>query len=132
LVIHDDAGAGYGWEVVKNSGSGPQFDLPVEVSPAPRLPLQGWLSGESAEKLFARSGQDLAAMRAAANQRGFKPVPLGVTMSATLRNEVATGESNNVLGLLRGREAPDEVVVYMGHWDHLGSNPELADDGIYN
>lgn len=132
LVIHDDAGAGYGWEVVKNSGSGPQFDLPVEVSPAPRLPLQGWISGESAERLFARSGHDLAALRAAANQRGFKPVPLGVTMSATLRNEVATGESNNVLGLLRGREAPDEVVVYMGHWDHLGRNPELADDGIFN
>ncbi|MCB1552657.1 MAG: M28 family peptidase [Xanthomonadales bacterium] len=132
LVIHDDAGAGYGWEVVRNSWSGPQFDLPAEVDPAPRLPMQGWLSGEAARQLFARSGHDLAALRAAANKRGFKPVPLGVTLSATLHNEVATAESNNVLGLLRGREAPDEVVVYLGHWDHLGRNPELDGDGIYN
>ena len=30
LIIHDDAGAGYGWDVVKNSWSGAQFDLPAQ------------------------------------------------------------------------------------------------------
>jgi hypothetical protein len=39
LIIHDDAGAGYGWDVVKNSWSGAQFDLPASADPEPRLPL---------------------------------------------------------------------------------------------
>lgn len=132
LVIHDDAGAGYGWDVVKNGASGPQFDLPTEVDPAPRLPLQGWLSAAAADRLFTKAGLDLQALRRAANQPGFKPVALGARLSTQLRNEVSTGESHNVLGLLRGREAADEAVVYLGHWDHLGRDPALADDGIYN
>jgi len=132
LIIHDDAGAGYGWDVVKNSWGGPQFDLPASVDPAPRLPVQGWITGAVAERLFERAGTSLQAMREAANQRGFKPVPLNTRLSTTLRSEVREGSSNNVLGLLPGSERPDEVIVYMGHWDHLGTNPELEGDQIFN
>jgi Zn-dependent M28 family amino/carboxypeptidase len=132
LVVHDDAGAGYGWSVVENSWGGAQFDLPVSVDPAPRLPAQGWISGAVAEQLFARGGHDLAALRAAAAAPGFQPVPLNATLSTTLRSTIRDGESRNVLGLLRGSERPDEVIVYMGHWDHLGRNPELEGDQIFN
>jgi Zn-dependent M28 family amino/carboxypeptidase len=132
LIVHDDAGAGYGWSVVQNSWGGAQFDLPVSLDPAPRLPAQGWISGDSAEKLFKRSGHDLAALRQAAGQRGFKPVPLDARLTTTLRSKVRNGESRNVMALLRGSERPDEVIVYMGHWDHLGMNPELEGNQIYN
>src|SRR5690606_25347551 len=66
------------------------------------------------------------AMRLAANKRGFKPVPLPATLSATIQSTIKHSESNNVLALLPGSERPDEVVVYMGHWDHLGTMTDAA------
>ena len=72
--IHDDSGAGYGWDVVKNSWSGPQFDLSVKDDPEPRLPAQGWITNEVAQKLFADNGLKLEDMVAAANRKGFKAV----------------------------------------------------------
>ncbi|HMT38880.1 MAG TPA: aminopeptidase, partial [Thermomonas sp.] len=76
LIIHDTDGASYGWDVVRNSWSGPQYDLPAKDDPAPRVPVQGWISGEAADALFKAAGQDLGKLRAAANKRGFKPVLL--------------------------------------------------------
>jgi Zn-dependent M28 family amino/carboxypeptidase len=132
LIVHEDAAAGYGWDVVENSWGGAQFDLTTSLDPAPRLPAQGWISGDSAEMLFKRSGHDLGALRQAAGQRGFAPVPLNARLTTTLRSEVRDGESRNVMALLPGSERPEEVIVYMGHWDHLGMNPELEGDQIYN
>jgi Zn-dependent M28 family amino/carboxypeptidase len=132
LIVHDDAGAGYGWGVVQNSWGGAQFDLPASSDPAPRLPAQGWLSAAAADALFRRAGHDLAQLRAAAGQRGFKPVPLAATLTTSLRSSVRDGESRNVMALLPGTERPDEIIVYMGHWDHLGTNPELEGDQIFN
>jgi Zn-dependent M28 family amino/carboxypeptidase len=42
--------------------------------------------------------------------------------------------SSNVLGLLHGSDPTlrDEVVVVTAHWDHLGRNPDLQRDQIYN
>ncbi|GIX34819.1 MAG: hypothetical protein KatS3mg126_0598 [Lysobacteraceae bacterium] len=132
LIIHDDEGAGYGWDVVRNSWSGEQFELPPELDPAPRLPAQGWISSAQAEKLFAAAGTSLAAMREAAGQPGFRPVPLQAKFSTTIRSTIRHAESRNVLGLLRGSERPDETIVYMAHWDHLGKHPDLHPDGIFN
>ncbi|HBD20774.1 MAG TPA: peptidase M20 [Arenimonas sp.] len=123
LIIHDDAGAGYGWDVVKNSWSGAQFDLPASADPEPRLPLQGWLTGEVAAKLFADAGLDLEALRAAANKPGFKAVPLGgASFTAKLNSSIRETSSRNILARLPGTERPDEAIVYTAHWDHLGDH----------
>ncbi|MBD8527933.1 M28 family metallopeptidase [Pseudomarimonas arenosa] len=132
LIIHDDAGAGYGWDVVQNSWSGEQYDLPYEQGDAPRLPVQGWLTGEQADKLFKRVGLSLPELRQAANQRDFKPVALNVAASTVLNSEIHRASSDNVMALLPGSERPEELIVYMGHWDHLGTNPDLQGDQIYN
>ena len=136
LVIHDTPGASYGWDVVRNSWSGTQYDLPASVDPAPRLPAQGWISGEAAKSLFADAGLDLDQLRAAANKRGFKAVPLDATMSLDLASTISETSSRNVVGMLPGSARPDEAVLYMAHWDHLGKHdvdpaqPEA--DVIYN
>ncbi|MCX7032475.1 MAG: M28 family metallopeptidase [Arenimonas sp.] len=123
LIIHDDAGAGYGWDVVKNSWSGAQYDLPASADPEPRLPLQGWLTGETATQLFTDAGLDLDALRTAANQRGFKPVAIGgATFDASLKSTVTEASSRNILAKLPGVERPDEAIVYTAHWDHLGDH----------
>ena len=137
LLIHDTEGASYGWDVVKNSWSGEQFDLRAADDPAPRLPVQGWITGDAAKILFANAGHDLDALRRAANQRGFKPVPIEATASVTLASSIAEKSSRNVMALLPGSERPDEAIVYMAHWDHLGKhdgevNPDGSGDIIYN
>ena len=132
LIIHDTEGASYGWDVVKNSWSGPQYDLSAKDDPAPRVPAQGWISGAAADALFKAAGKDLATLRAAANKRGFKPVPLDATMSLELKSTTAEKISRNVVGLLPGSETPDEAIVYMAHWDHLGTHEGESGDNIYN
>lgn len=137
LIIHDTEGASYGWDVVKNSWSGAQYDLRAADDPAPRVPLQGWITGEQAKALFADAGLDLEKMRAAAGKRGFKPMPMPAKASVTLKSTIAEKESRNVLALLPGAETPNEAIVYMAHWDHLGhhideKNPDGSGDTIYN
>ncbi|RMH89009.1 M20/M25/M40 family metallo-hydrolase [Lysobacter pythonis] len=132
LIIHDDAGAAYGWEVVKNSWSGPQHDLPAKDDPAPRLPAQGWITGERAKALFADAGLDLDELRAAAGKRGFKAVPMKARLSLDLKSTTREQTSRNVVGILPGTEKPDEGIVYMAHWDHLGKHEGESGDNIYN
>ena len=132
LIIHDTAGASYGWDVVRNSWSGPQYDLPAKDDPAPRLPVQGWITGEAADALFKAAGQDLARLRAAAGRPGFRAVPLDASASIELASRSVEKRSRNVLGLLPGSEKPDEAIVYMAHWDHLGTHEGETGDAIYN
>ncbi len=132
LIIHDSEGASYGWDVVRNSWSGAQYDLPAQEDPDPRLPAQGWITGEQATSLFTAAGLDLDALRKAANQRGFKAVPMQARMSVQLASTIAEKSSRNVVGRLDGAKRPDEAVLYMAHWDHLGKHPDEAGDNIYN
>jgi Zn-dependent M28 family amino/carboxypeptidase len=137
LIVHDTDGASYGWDVVKNSWSGAQYDLRAADDPEPRLPVQGWITGEQAKTLFADAGLDIDKLRSDANKRGFKPVPMNAKMSVALKSTVAEKSSRNVLGLLPGTETPDEAVVYLAHWDHLGKHEPSGDpaadaDLIYN
>ena len=138
LVIHDTEGAGYGWDVVKNSWSGPQFDLPSSEDPEPRLPIQGWISAETTNNLFADAGLDFMAMRAAANVRGFKAVALNAKAQASLYNTTRESTSANVVAVLPGSTRPDEAIVYTAHWDHLGGDhaghgdTAATEDHIYN
>lgn len=132
LIIHDTEGAAYGWDVVKNSWSGAQFDLPISEDPEPRIPVQGWLSAEAANRLFQDAGLDFTKLRAAANKRGFKPVALKSQLSVDLKSSTKPGQSRNVLAILPGKTRPDEAIVYTAHWDHLGTHAEEAGDNIYN
>ena len=132
LIIHDTEGASYGWDVVKNSWSGAQYDLRAADDPTPRVPLQGWITGDQAKALFADAGLNLDKLRADANKRGFKAVPLPAKMSVDLKSTSTEKQSRNVIGILPGSEKPDEAVVYMAHWDHLGKHPDETGDNIYN
>ncbi|HNV83068.1 MAG TPA: M28 family metallopeptidase [Arenimonas sp.] len=132
LIIHDTEGAAYGWDVVKNSWSGAQFDLPISEDPEPRVPVQGWLTADAANQLFQSAGLDFMKLRAAASQRGFKPVSLHSQLSVDLKSSTKHGESRNVLAILPGKTHPDEAIVYTAHWDHLGTHPGEPGDNIYN
>ncbi len=132
LIVHDTEPASYPWEVVINSWSGAQFEL-GEAGDEPTVVMEGWLTIEAARELFALAGRDFDQDQLAAREHGFRPVSLGLTAEASVRNSIREGVSYNVLGLIPGHSRPDEVVVYLAHWDHLGRNLAIPGSaGIYN
>ncbi|KRG37913.1 aminopeptidase [Stenotrophomonas pictorum JCM 9942] len=132
LIVHDTAGASYGWDVVKNSWGGAQYDLPATEDKEPRLQAQGWLSADAARQLFAEAGLDLDKAYRDASKRGFKPEPLKAKLSLDLQSTIAQKKSRNVVGVLPGGKRADEAVLYMAHWDHLGKHEGEEGDNIYN
>jgi len=134
IIIHTEPSAGYKWQVVTSSWSGENFSLPAEGQP--ELQVQAWATEEASRRIARLGGQDLDALRAAAEKRDFKPVPLGVTLSLTLRNDVQKKQTANVIGKLAGRDPilGKEAVLYTAHHDHLGMREATkpGEDVIYN
>jgi Zn-dependent M28 family amino/carboxypeptidase len=118
LIVHDTGPAGYPWEVVRGSWTGPLEELQPEGGY--QLAIQGWVSHDSAEKVFAAAGMKLDEAEAAAAKPGFKAVPLKLAADITLHDSVKDIVSHNAVGLVKGSTHPEDVVVYSAHWDHLG------------
>jgi len=132
FIIHETKPAAYPWEVVSNSWSGPQFHLRTEDKNLSRCAVEGWFTIDSTRTIFEQAGLDLDRLKADAAKPGFKPVPMNLKASVTLKNSIKECLSNNVLAVLTGRTRADEYIFYMAHWDHLGMNPSLQGDQIYN
>jgi Zn-dependent M28 family amino/carboxypeptidase len=132
IIIHDTAPASYDWGVVRNGWTGPQFYADRADGNAKRTALEGWITLERARQVLELAGQDLASLQSAAVQRGFRPVPLGITATGGVRNTIRRMRSPNVAGVMPGKDRPDEYVIYVAHWDHLGVAEPEAEDRIYN
>lgn len=134
IVIHETAPASYPWEVVSGSWTGAQFDLVRPDKGMNRAEIESWVTYDQAVELFDLAGMDYEALKVEAHKPGFKPMAMeGLTLSGKIENEITTTESNNVAGGVVGSKYPDEYVLYMGHWDHLGTAPTFAgSDNIYN
>jgi Zn-dependent M28 family amino/carboxypeptidase len=133
LIVHETGPAGYGWEVVSGGWSGPQIGLQADNLNSDKSDIEGWLTLDSAEALFAAAGLNYQELKAMAAQPGFSAVPLGdITASVAIQNSVRTSESQNVIAMIPGTERPAQTIIYTAHWDHLGVNPELPGDNIYN
>lgn len=130
LIVHDTEGVGYGWNVVK-SGGGENYGLVVPPEKMTSLALQGWISGETATKLFVDAGQDLAKLRIAARRKDFKPVALGTSFNAAVPVTHAVVQSQNVIAKIPGAKRPDEVVMYGAHWDAYGAGAPDEAGRIY-
>ena len=133
LIVHDTAPASYGWNVVESSWSGPQFYAQSENGGADQTKVNGWIHKDVAARIFANAGLDLAAQMAAAKQKGFKAIDLGLKASVSFENTMMRMNSKNVIGILKGKSRPDEYVLYTAHWDHLGiCKPDATGDNICN
>ncbi len=133
LIVHETEPASYGWDVVSGSWTGAQYDLVRPDGGASRTHIEGWLSYDTAKSVFEAAGMDIEAQKTAAMTKGFKPVAMeGLSLNATLNQDVKTVESRNVAGGIKGTKYPDEYVLYMAHWDHLGMNPDTEGDNIWN
>ncbi len=132
IIIHDTKPAAYGWSTVVNSWTGPQFAMVLPDEGESLASVEGWVTIDNARKIFDKAGLDLDELSQSARQPGFTAVPMNLNASAALVNETENVDSRNVAAILKGSEAPDEYFIYMAHWDHLGTDPTMEGDNIFN
>jgi Zn-dependent M28 family amino/carboxypeptidase len=132
LIIHETAPAAYPWEVVKNSWSGPKFNLTSEDNYLSRCAVEGWITIETARKLFDDAGLNYDETKSAAAVQDFRAIPMNLKASVALKNKIRYAKSKNVIALWPGSDRADECIIYMAHWDHFGIDPTLEGDQIFN
>src|SRR6185369_7670393 len=134
LLIHTNDAAGYPWSVVRNSW-GAEHSYLRRGPNDPALKFAGWITYDVAKQLFAAAGQDLDALTTAASSRDFKPVVLGgYHLNGTVGSKSRAFDSANVVAKLEGSDAAlsREAILYSAHHDHLGIDPTMTGDNIYN
>jgi Zn-dependent M28 family amino/carboxypeptidase len=130
LLVHTTESATYPWTTVQSSWTGPQVRI---EEPAQSLLIAGWLNQPAAAKLFRQGGQDLSALMDQAWHRGFKAVPLGLQLDATVRSAIERSSTSNVLARRPGRGPLSKEAVFVGgHYDHFGVSSPVQGDSIYN
>jgi Zn-dependent M28 family amino/carboxypeptidase len=134
IIVHETAPAAYGWQVVRNSNSGNKSWLDAKDKDMSMVPIEGWITLDTAKDLFKRAGLDYEQFKVAANKPGFKAVAMnGETLSADAHSTITHIKTRNVVGVVRGSKHPDQYILYTAHWDHLGVKPDVAGpDKIYN
>ncbi|WP_343693893.1 M28 family metallopeptidase [Chitinophaga sp.] len=132
IIIHDILPASYNWGVVRSGWSKPRLDLQTEDDNMSRAAMEGWMTLESAKKVFALAGVPFEATIEKAKHPGFKAVPLGVTTSLEITNKIKKSTSHNVIAQLPGTDRKNEYIIYSAHWDHLGVGEAINGDSIYN
>lgn len=132
IIVHETKPASYGWNVIESSWTGAQYHLPAKEVNEAVVDVEMWISVDKAKALFKQAGKDFIKAKKQALTKDFKAMPLSLTASVTINNDIEQSSSNNVIATLVGSERPEEHVVYMGHWDHLGSTMIDGKKHIYN
>ncbi len=131
LIIHQTEPASYGWDVVRNSWSGTQYGIGEDTG-EPKLEAEGWIQKYVARQLFEAAGMDMEEELARAVSPDFEPFSMGLYANADFSNEFQYSECHNVIGYIEGSEYPEETILYMAHWDHLGMVETEDGVDIYN
>ncbi len=132
FIVHETAPASYGWSVVANSWSGPQYGLVSSDAGKSRVAAEGWLSYDGAVALFNEAGLDFETEKTKAQEGPYQQALSDLTASVTVKNTIVKSKSHNVFATLKGTEKPDEHIIYSAHWDHLGTDSGKKGDQIYN
>ncbi len=132
LIIHRTDLASYPWDVVRNSQSVEKSYL--KGDPDATLKAASWIQLDVAKKLFAAAGKNADDMIVSAGKPGFHSFQLPLRLKAHVASRVRPYDSDNVIGKLPGADVagPDQAVFYTAHYDHLGIDPDLKGDNIYN
>ena len=135
ISIFIESGAGVPWTIFKGGGLG-QTQHFLAPDPAekqdPQMGAAFLITEEQARALFAAAGLSLDAEIAAAGRRGFRAKELPGTAAIDFDADARAFDSHNVIGVIEGSTAPEESEVLMAHWDHMGVNPALTGDKIFN
>jgi Zn-dependent M28 family amino/carboxypeptidase len=131
FIVHETVPAAYGWDLVRSSNTNEADDV-VSPDAEQRVGVEGWITLGKAKELFAAAGQNWDSLHAAARSKDFRPVALNAKANVDVKIDVRKFESKNVVAKLEGSDKKDEYVIYTAHYDHLGRNPSLKGDQIFN
>lgn len=128
LVLRADGEAGVPWDTLAMGARAAKLDL---AQPGEVVPVAGILREDRAAVLFGgAAGLDRVKLDAARAGFRARTLPQRARLRiAAMRSPVT---SHNVVGWLPGSERPDEYIIYVAHWDHVGVRPDLAGDRIFN
>ena len=134
IIIHETIPAAYPWSVVANSNAKENFAIDAPDKNMTTVPVRSWITLDEAKKLFAAAGKDFDQLKRLAREKDFHPVWLKAKADFAIENKIHQFKSHNVVGKIEGSDPKkkDEYVIYSAHWDHLGRNPALKGDQIYN
>ena len=132
LIIHRQDLASYGWDVVRNTWGTERSYLKRDATP--KLQAASWIQLDVAKRLVGMVGLDLDKMFQRAQMKDFRPLTLPIHLKAHVASQLKPFISKNVLAMLPGTDSVlgKEAVLYSAHYDHLGIDPSLPGDKIYN
>jgi Zn-dependent M28 family amino/carboxypeptidase len=132
LIVHNTKAASYPFMVLQNSFNTSRIQLDNRGKDKKDCDAIGWITEPIANKLFEAAGFD-STLLVKANVRGFKGIPLNLTVSTSMKVKTTYNKSYNVIGRITGTKHPEEAIIYTAHWDHLGvGHPDAKGDSIYN
>ena len=134
ILVHETGPAGYPFSVVTGSWGRENFEIREQGEKMERVMVEGWVSLDKAKELCTAGGKDFDELKRSALLRDFRPVALGARANFAVENRLRDVQSKNVVARVGGSDPKlrDEHVIYTAHWDHLGRDPGLAGDQIYN
>ena len=132
LIIHRTDLASYGWEVVRNSWGTERSYLKRDETP--KLQAASWIQLDLAKRIVGMVGLNLDRMFERAQMKDFKPLQLPIHLKVCVTSQLKPFVLRNVLAMLPGTDSllAGEAVLYTAHYDHLGIDPGLPGDKIYN
>ena len=133
IIIHEEEAASYPWSVVENSWTGPQLDLQRKDLGMSRTILESWISLDVANEIFTFTGFNYDSLKEFALDNSFQAFEMkGLSLTSKINSDINYFSSHNLVGFKEGTSKPDEYLIFMAHWDHLGINDELVGDKIFN
>ena len=133
LIVHNTIPAGYGFNNIQNSWKASKLYLDDRGQDKYKLGFEGWITLPFAKQLFEKMGKNQSELLQNARTPDFQGFSTGMTLSTSLAVEPTYNVSKNVIAKITGKTAPEEVIIYTAHWDHIGiGKPDETGDTIYN
>lgn len=123
LWIHHDS-MGFPWGAVQGQVASDKAHLADDPGIVSMM-----VPGVVGEEAVGATWEALSA-EAAAPDFAARSLPVRVDLKRAVERRPV--DSHNVVGVIRGTELPDQVVLYTAHWDHVGIGEPVDGDPIYN
>lgn len=133
LIVHNTIPAGYGFNNIQNSWKASKLYLDDRGQDKYKLGFEGWITLPFAKQLFEKMGKNESELLQNARKADFQGFSTGMTLSTSLAVKPTYNVTKNVIAKVTGKTAPEEVIIYTAHWDHIGiGKPDETGDSIYN
>lgn len=129
LLLVNEKQSLFSWDVWKEILSRP--DVPDLGFKAP-LKLISYTTQEVFERLLIKAGMHLDDLTEQTVKNDFRPMELPIKLNVSFSQSSETLSSPNVIGVIPGKDNPDEAIVFVAHYDHLGIGRPVNGDSIYN